>query len=127
MSTNYKSMYKALKQQIDTLRNVKSGTTPTIGKDFNQKGWEQTISLVEVMLEKMKEANASKGKRMTPQFFRAIFNRAVNAIEELDKAAESKKLEGTDFDYEKACKEMSQEIADLLKETSNEEDGGDVE
>lgn len=112
-----KQMYTMLKQQINSLKKQLSGEAAIpneIPKDFNQKGWDLTIASVENMLTKMKEARDVKGKRMTPQFFRSIFNRTVLADSELDKFIESvTAVEDTNIDYGAECIRLTAELHEL--------------
>lgn len=98
-------------------RNALLGVSPTpegvneFPSNFNQVGWDLTVSLTEEMLSKMKKLQSIKGKRLTPQFYGSIYNRAKIAIRELDKQIEG--LETSGVDYAAECMNLISEIAAL--------------
>lgn len=102
MSAAQKQMYAMMKNEVERLEKELNGehVVPNeIPSDFNQTGWDLTIQAVENMLEKMKAARDVKGKRLTPQFFRSIFNRTILADADLNKFMSMAKPEDTNIDY----------------------------
>lgn len=132
MKVNHKQLYTALKQQAKVLQaqlnpvdNVEK--VNEIPENFNQVGWDLTIEKVELMLLKLKELRDNKGKRLTPQFYRSIYNRALIAINESDKLLETLTTESEDIDYEAECVKLNAEIYQLnlqLAEKQKENENG---
>lgn len=118
MKVNHKQMYLMLKQQAKALQSqispaANSEQVNEVPENFNQIGWDATIEKVEQMLEKLKQLRASKGKRLTPQFYRSIYNRSLIAIVEADKMFETLTAENTEIDYEAECVKLNAEIYTL--------------
>jgi len=118
MKVNHKQLYLGLKQQAKVLEALlnpvadgeKVNETP---ENFNQVGWDLTIEKVELMVAKMKELREVKGKRLTPQFYRSIYNRALIAISEADKLLETLTTESAEIDYEAECVKLTAKIYEL--------------
>lgn len=118
MKVNHKQLYNALKQQKKVLQNQLNPETTTekvneIPENFNQVGWDITIEKVEQMLEKMKQLREIKAKRLTPQFYRSIYNRALIGINEIDKLHDVLTAENKDIDYESENIKLNAEIYQL--------------
>lgn len=114
---NHKQMYSLLKSQVKVLQNQLSPTVDQVNEippDFNQTGWDTTIVKVEQMLEGMKRLREVRGKRLTPQFYRTIYNRAIIANGEIGKMYETLTAEADDnIDFEAECIKLNAEIYDL--------------
>lgn len=111
-------MYLMLKQQAKALQNQISPAANAeqvneVPENFNQIGWDATIQKVEQMLEKLKHLRTVKGKRLTPQFYRSIYNRAIIACGEADKMVETLTAENTEIDYAAECVKLNAEIYTL--------------
>lgn len=119
MKVNHKQMYLMLKQQVKVLQAQVSPPAEKaneIPENFNQIGWDITIEKTQLMLDKMIELREMKGKRLTPPFYRTIYNRALIAINEIDKLAESLEMENNkDIDFESECIYLNAEIYKLNK------------
>ena len=118
MKVNHKQLYLGLKQQAKALQAqlnplADAEKVNEIPENFNQVGWDLTIEKVELMVSKMKQLRDNKGKRLTPQFYRSIYNRALIAISEADKLLEIITTESTDIDYEAECVKLNAEIFNL--------------
>lgn len=127
MKVNHKQLYLGLKQQAKALQlqlnPVANGEQVNeIPENFNQIGWDLTIEKVELMLSKMKELRENKGKRLTPQFYRTIYNRALIAINEADKLLETLTLESAELDYEAECVKLTAEIYELNKQLAKKQE-----
>lgn len=121
MKVNYKQVYGVLSQQVKALRHqlhpVEGETVVNeIPSNFNQIGWDLTIEKAELMVEKLKKLRDNKGKRLTPQFYRSIFNRALIAIGEADKLLESFTAETKEIDYEAEVLKLNAEFVELQNE-----------
>lgn len=121
MKVNYKQMYAMLKQQRQALviqlnPEQSADKVNEIPENFNTTGWDTTIEKVEIMLEKMKKLKEIKGTRLTPQFYRSIYNRALIASGEADKLIESLVEQNADIDYEVEVIALNAEIAKLHTE-----------
>lgn len=118
MSVNHKQMYIFMKQETERLEKLLNGeeVVPTeIPADFNQRGWDLTIVAVEKMLDKMKQARAVKGKRMTPQFFRSIFSRTLLADVDLNKFITNATPIPDDLDFQAECIKLTARLYDLQR------------
>lgn len=118
MKVNYKQLYLGLRQQLKSLENQLNPVTETekvneIPDNFNQIGWDATIEKVELMLEKLKQLKEIKGKRLTPQFYRSIYNRSLIACNEADKLYETLTAENIEIDYESEVIKLNAEIVKL--------------
>lgn len=119
MKVNHKQLYTMLKQQAKVLNNQLTPDTTAkrvneIPENFNQTGWDVTIVEVEIMLENMKKLREHKGNRLTPQFYRSIYNRALIANNECEKLMETLTAsEIPDMDYEAECAKLTAEIHTL--------------
>jgi hypothetical protein len=119
MKVNQKAMYLMLKQQAKSLQNQISPAANVeqvneVPENFNQNGWDSTIEKVEQMLEKMKQLRDVKGNRLTPPFYRSIYNRALIANNEIEKLKETLSLPvDTSIDYEAECVKLNAEIYTL--------------
>lgn len=118
MKINYKQMVQALNHQIKELKGIINPTEVVdkvneIPENFNQKGWDTTIEKVESMLELMKQLRAVKGNLLTPQFYRSIYNRALIATGELERAIESRKPSVENVNYEQEYFRLTAEVNDL--------------
>lgn len=118
MKVNYKQLYLGLNQQAKSLREklnpvVDADKVNEIPENFNQIGWNVSIEKVELMISKMKQLVAVKGNRLTPQFYRSIYNRALIATGEADKLIESLAAETTDINYEVEANKLNGEIFQL--------------
>lgn len=121
MKVNYKQMYAMLKQQRQSLVSQlnpeqAADKVNEIPENFNTTGWDTTIEKVELMLEKMKKLKEIKGTRLTPQFYRSIYNRALIASGEADKLIESLTEQNSEIDYEVEVIALNAEIAKLHTE-----------
>lgn len=132
MKVNHKQLYTALKQQAKVLQaqlnpvdNVEK--VNEIPENFNQVGWDLTIEKVELMLLKLKELRDNKGKRLTPQFYRSIYNRALIAINESDKLLETLTTESEDIDYEAECVKLNAEIYQLNLQLAEKQKENEME
>lgn len=116
---NYKQLYLGLSQQAKALRAqlnpVEDGGEKVneIPENFNQIGWDLTIEKAELMVAKMKQLRDIKGNRLTPQFYRSIYNRALIAINEADKLIETLTTETANIDYEAEVPKLNAEIVSL--------------
>lgn len=116
MKVNYKQLYLMLNQQAKSLQNVLTPDESVkrvneIPENFNQVGWDLTIEEVESMLVKMKKLREVKGNRLTPQFYRSIYNRAIIAHNEADKLMETLTApKDSDIDYEAECNTLTTKI-----------------
>jgi hypothetical protein len=118
MKINYKQLYLGLNQQAKSLRDQLNPIAEVekvneIPDNFNQIGWDATIEKVELMVSKMKQLKEVKGKRLTPQFYRSIYNRALIACGEADKLIETLAAESTDINYEAEVTKLNGEIVQL--------------
>lgn len=119
MKVNYKQMYLMLKQQEKVLNNQIAPNTTfekvnEVPENFNQIGWDLTIEKMEQLLEKMKDVRVIKGKRLTPQFYRSILNRALIGINEINKLQETISADVDDsMNYELECIKLTAEINQL--------------
>lgn len=123
MKVNYKQLYTGLKQQAKVLQNeltpnVNDEKVNEIPENFNQIGWNVTIEKIELMVEKMKKLREIKGNRLTPQFYRSIYNRALIASNEADKLIEILTTETAEIDYESEVKKLNNEIFQLQLQIS---------
>lgn len=115
MKVNHKQVYMVLKQQAKALQEQLNPSPEVeqvnvIPENFNQVGWDITIEKVELMVSKLKQLRELKGKRLTPQFYRSIYNRALIAINEADKLLETLSIDSADIDYEAECIKLNAEI-----------------
>jgi hypothetical protein len=116
MKVNHKQMYLMLKTQAKALKaqlnpEAVGEQVNEIPENFNQVGWDLTIEKVETLLNKMKALREVRGKRLTPQFYRSIYNRALIANGEIDKLYETLTAEAeTGVDYEAECVKLNAEI-----------------
>lgn len=119
MKVNYKQLYLGLNQQAKALRNQLNPVAAEVEKvneipeNFNQIGWDTTIEKIELMVSKMKQLREIKGKRLTPQFYRSIYNRALIACGEADKLIETLTAENTEINYEAEVLKLNVEIVNL--------------
>lgn len=118
MKVNHKQMFALLKQQVKVLQNqinpaAASESVNQIPENFNQAGWDTTIEKVELMLSKMKALREVKGKRLTPQFYRSIYNRALIANNEIDKLHEALTSTDDNIDFESECVKLTAQIHEL--------------
>jgi hypothetical protein len=123
MKVNYKQLYSGLNQQAKALRNQLNPVADAekvneIPENFNQIGWNVTIDKVELMVSKLKQLRDVKGNRLTPQFYRSIYNRALIACGEADKLAETLTAETADIDYEAEVTKLNGEIVKLQTQIS---------
>jgi len=122
MKVNHKNMYVILKQQHKALSAVLNPTEVVenvneIPDNFNQVGWDITIDKLQIMIDKMKALRDRKGKRLTPQFYRSIYNRALIGTSEIDKLNDTLDAANeSDIDYEKECIRLNAEIYEMNKE-----------
>ena len=115
---NHKQMHVMLKQQAKALQNQLTPDTQgenvnEIPVNFNQVGWNATIEKVEAMLSKMKQVVTIKGSRLTPQFYRSIYNRALIATVELDRLVETLSTTDSTLNFEAECVKLNAEIYQL--------------
>lgn len=123
MKINYKQMVLTLKHQVKELKGIINPAEVVdkvneIPDNFNQVGWDTTIEKVELMLEKMKELRALKGKLLTPQFYRSIYNRSIIALGELDRAIDSRLSENSDINYEAEYFRLTAEVNSLYAQAA---------
>lgn len=118
MKINHKQMFlmlkaqeKSLKEQLAPAVNVEK--VNEVPENFNQIGWDITIEKVETMLTKMKELREMKGNRLTPQFYRSIYNRALIANNEIDKLQETLQTDSLELDFQAECVKLTAQIAQL--------------
>lgn len=121
MKVNHKQMYILLRQQLKALKPDTERAKPNeYPENFNQEGWDLTVEKVEQLLEKMKQLRERKGKRLTPQFYKTIYNRAVIGINEIDKLNDTLSLEDETIDFEAECLKLTAEIHELNMKRQNE-------
>lgn len=122
MKVNYKTLFLALNQQKKELQNKlnpnQKESINSIPEDFNQNGWELTIEKLESLTTKLKDLSSKKGKRLTPQFYRSIYNRTLIANNEADKLLEKIELETSEIDYEAEVSKLNLEIVQLQQQLS---------
>lgn len=123
MKINYKQMVMALNHQIKELKGIINPAeavekTNEVPENFNQTGWDTTIEKVESMLEKMKQLRSIKGKLLTPQFYRSIYNRALIAGNELDRAIESRTSTDENVNYETEYFRLTAEVNELYAQAA---------
>lgn len=120
MSVNQKQLYKMLLMQEKQLQNELNPTEASvteIPEDFNKVGWDLTVEMLEKLIVRLNTARENKGKRMTPQFYRAIFNRVVTANSDLDKMEKDIELSTqTGIDYSVECQRLNESIFQLNKQ-----------
>lgn len=123
MKINYKQMVLTLKHQVKELEGIinPAGVVDKVNEipdNFNQVGWDTTIEKVESMLVKMKELRELKGKLLTPQFYRSIYNRSIIALGELDRAIDSRLSENADINYEAEYFRLTAEVNNLYAQAA---------
>lgn len=123
MSVNHKQMYLLLQQQKSLLESklnpeLNVNRVNEIPEDFNQTGWDTTIEKVEILVQKMKDLRELKGKRLTPQFYRSIYNRALIGSNEIDKMVLTLTTNDDSIDFEAECIKLNAEIYELNKQVS---------
>lgn len=124
---NYKQLYLGLMQQAKALKAqlnpVEEGgeRVNEIPDNFNQIGWDLTIEKVELMVAKMKQLREIKDKRLTPQYYRSIYNRALIAINESDKLIETLTTETANINYEAEVPKLNAEIVALQNQIAEAE------
>lgn len=119
MKVNHKQMYLQLRQQLKALEmqlNPPTEKANSIPENFNQVGWDTTIEKLEILIEKMKQLREIKGKRMTPQFYRSIYNRALIGASEVDKMYEKLSVEVGEIDFEAENKKLVAKLHELHKQ-----------
>jgi phage shock protein A len=126
MKVNHKQLFLGLRQQQKALlaQLQPAGTADKVNEipeNFNQVGWDTTIEKMEQLLEKMKELRANKGKRLTPQFYRSIYNRCIIAIGESDKLLETLTVDDDSIDYETESFKLMAEISKLKEQVAKVE------
>lgn len=123
MSVNQKQLYKMLlmqEKQLQNELNPTEGTVTEIPEDFNKIGWDLTVDMLEKLIVRLNKARENKGKRMTPQFYRAIFNRVITANSDLDKMEKDMELSSqTGIDYALECQRLNQSIFELNKQIAD--------
>lgn len=122
MKVNHKQMYSMLKQQAKALQEQLTPSAEQVNEipeNFNQTGWNSTIEKVELMLEKMKQLREVKGNRLTPQFYRSIYNRSLIANNEIDKLHETLIASADEsVNYEAECVKLTSTIYELNIKTA---------
>ena len=116
MKVNHKQMYLNLRQQVRALEmqlNPPAEKVNAIPENFNQVGWDTTIEKLEILIEKMKQLREIKGKRLTPQFYRSIYNRALIGMNEVDKLQEKLSVDVDNIDFEAENKKLIAKLHEL--------------
>lgn len=114
MKVNHKQMYLLLRQQVRALQpKAETERANHIPENFNQIGWELTEKKLEELLAKLKELRARKGNRLTPQFYRTIYNRALIGMNEADKLAETLSVEDGSINFEAENIKLMAQIQEL--------------
>jgi hypothetical protein len=124
MKVNHKQMYLQLRQQVRALEmqlNPPAEKVNAIPENFNQVGWDTTIEKLEILIEKMKQLREIKGKRLTPQFYRSIYNRALIGMNEVDKLQEKLSVDVDNIDFEAENKKMIAKLHELHKQVEAKE------
>lgn len=124
MKVNHKQMYLQLRQQVKALEmqlNPPAERVNAIPENFNQVGWDTTIEKLEILIEKMKQLREVKGKRLTPQFYRSIYNRALIGLNEIDKMYEKLSVDVEKIDFEAENKKMIAKLHELHKQVEAKE------
>lgn len=119
MKVNHKQMYLQLRQQLKALEmqlNPPAERVNAIPENFNQVGWDTTIEKLEILIEKMKQLREIKGKRLTPQFYRTIYNRALIGISEIDKMYEKLSVDDEEIDFEAENMKLIAKVHELNKQ-----------
>jgi hypothetical protein len=110
----YKDLIKEKKKLTAPVTTASNETDKVeIPEDFNQSGWALTKKAVTELLNKIEIFEAVKEKRMTPQFYKAVYNRAIVATGEINTILErievAKQVEIV-IDYETAVTELMIQI-----------------
>ena len=119
MKVNQKQMYLQLRQQLKALEmqlNPPAEKANSIPENFNQVGWDTTIEKLEELIVKMKQLREIKGKRMTPQFYRSIYNRALIGMNEVDKLQEKLSVDVDNIDFEAENMKLIAKVHELNKQ-----------
>lgn len=119
MKVNHKQMYLNLRQQVKALEmqlNPPDEKANSIPENFNQVGWDTTIEKLEILIDKMKQLREIKGKRLTPQFYRSIYNRALIGANEIDKLHETLSVEVEEIDFEAENMKLIAKVHELNKQ-----------
>lgn len=124
MKVNYKQLYFQLKQQekalLAKLNPVDETKVNEIPEDFNQNGWELTVEKLDQLSLKLQELQQLKGNRLTPPFYKSIFNRALIGINEANKLIEKLQTETIDLDFEEEVQKLTVAIVELQKEVDGQ-------
>lgn len=100
MLSNERKLYLSLREKLISLQPKTQTEQPNqLPENFNQTGWDLTIEKVETLLVKLKELKEKKGKRLTPPFYRYVYNRAVIGIIESDKLLEKLTIENASREF----------------------------
>lgn len=115
---NQKQMYELLMQQVKAARaelnpDQATGQVNVIPENFNQIGWDTTIEAVRTMLEKMIQLREVKGKLLTPQFFRSIYNRCLIADGEIDRLYDKITMDSDSIDFDAEVIRLNGELFQL--------------
>lgn len=128
MKVNHKQMYLNLRQQVRALEmqlNPPAEKANSIPENFNQVGWDTTIEKLEELIVKMKQLREIKGKRMTPQFYRSIYNRALIGMNEVDKLQEKLSVDVDNIDFEAENKKLVAKLHELHLQVEAKESAQD--
>lgn len=124
MKVNYKQLYFQLKQQekalLSKLHPVDEVKANELPEDFNQNGWQLTVEKLEQLTAKLNELQQLKGNRLTPPFYKSIYNRALIGINEANKLIEKLLTESTDLNYEEEVQKLTVTIVELQKEVDGQ-------
>lgn len=124
MKVNQKQMYLQLRQQLKALEmqlNPPAERVNAIPENFNQVGWDTTIEKLEELIAKMKQLREIKGKRLTPQFYRSIYNRALIGMNEVDKLQEKLSVDVGNIDFEAENKKLVAKLHELHQQVEAKE------
>lgn len=124
MKVNQKQMYLQLRQQVRALEmqlNPPAERANSIPENFNQVGWDTTIEKLEELIAKMKQLREIKGKRLTPQFYRSIYNRALIGMNEVDKLQEKLSVDVGNIDFEAENKKLVAKLHELHQQVEAKE------